>query len=133
MLTLELDIDNLMVTCGFSSTKYSPEATGPVQSITVSASRPTDISQLTTTLDGAGRQPTGGNSNTAVATRTDSTGGVTTLPPSNAAGGQTGSQTTSVAASTTSNANAAAPIRRDAAAEALFVAGAFLAAGMMAQ
>lgn len=130
MLTFDPDIDNLLSTCGFSSTKYSPDATGQVQSITVSASKPTDISQLTTTLDGSGSQATGSNSNTAVVTRTDSTGGVTTVRPTNTAGGQSGSQTSSVTTSTTSN--AAAPMRRDVAADALFVAGAVLAAGMMA-
>lgn len=54
VLTSRIDIDGLLSVCGFSSTKYnSADASGMVASITVDVTRPTDISQLTTTIDTA--------------------------------------------------------------------------------
>jgi len=47
------DIDDILYTCGFSSTSYvASSASGIVASITVDATRPTDASQLTTTITG---------------------------------------------------------------------------------
>jgi hypothetical protein len=130
IISLHSDIDNLMSTCEFSSTKYSPDATGQLQGVSVSASRPTDVNQLTTTMGQrgpAGSTPTG---RTGAVTTTDSTGGLTTMSPSTTAGGQTGTQT-SVATSTTSN--PAAPAHGRVATDALFVVGALMAGGMMLQ
>lgn len=50
MLTGIPDIRDLMRACGFSSVSYDAAATTSVQSISVSATRPTDIAQLTTTV-----------------------------------------------------------------------------------
>lgn len=58
-----------MRACGFSSVSYASSATSSVQSISVTASRPTDIAELTTTVNpqetgvlGVGDSRTGGNS-----------------------------------------------------------------------
>lgn len=48
------DINEIVRTCGFSSTSYaSAAATSFLQSVTVTATRPTATSQLTTTFDGS--------------------------------------------------------------------------------
>jgi hypothetical protein len=52
------DINDLMRACNFQSSSFAPEATTIVEGVTVTATRPTDINQLTTT---AGSQPTGSN------------------------------------------------------------------------
>lgn len=52
---MSADIQEIMSECGFQSTSYAPDATSAVQDVTVSATRPTDIGQLTTTT---GPQPT---------------------------------------------------------------------------
>ncbi|KAL6923930.1 hypothetical protein ACHAPO_006636 [Fusarium lateritium] len=45
------DIDDILYTCGFSSTTYvASAASAAVSGVTVDASRPTDASQLTTTI-----------------------------------------------------------------------------------
>ncbi|KAM0355158.1 hypothetical protein ACHAPU_001021 [Fusarium lateritium] len=50
------DIDNLLYTCGFSSTTYvASAASAAVSGVSVDASRPTDASQLTTTIAGGSR------------------------------------------------------------------------------
>lgn len=54
------DIDEIMRTCNFQSTTYAVSATTIVEGVTVTATRPTDINQLTTT---AGSQPTPNNDN----------------------------------------------------------------------
>lgn len=47
------DIEDILYTCGFSSTSYvASSASAIVASITVDATRPTDASQLTTTITG---------------------------------------------------------------------------------
>lgn len=46
-----LDIRDLMRVCGFSSVSYDSASATSSHSISVSASRPTDISQLTTTVN----------------------------------------------------------------------------------
>ena len=48
---IESDIGDLMRACGFSSVSYDAAATESVQSISVSAVRPTDTAQLTTTVN----------------------------------------------------------------------------------
>ncbi|MBE3046471.1 hypothetical protein IMZ48_28865 [Candidatus Bathyarchaeota archaeon] len=45
------DIRDIMRACGFSSVSYDAAATTSVQSINVSATKPTDIGQLTTTVN----------------------------------------------------------------------------------
>ena len=55
-----IDIAEIMRACGFSSASYDSAATSSIQDITVSATRPTDISQLTTTVNS---QQTGGLGN----------------------------------------------------------------------
>ncbi|KAK2597383.1 hypothetical protein QQS21_006007 [Conoideocrella luteorostrata] len=121
------DIDRMLATCGFSSTKYSPEATSQVQGLTVSASRPTDISQLTRTFESGVAQPTGTGTANTIVTRTDSTGGRTTITSAPATA--SGASQTGVATTTTRN--AAALIGRDAAGNAMYIAGGLLVAGLM--
>ncbi|KAF4446174.1 Protein CAP22 [Fusarium austroafricanum] len=58
------EIDDIMRTCGFSSTTYvASAASSAVSGVTVDATRPTDASQLTTTITGGARtnepSPTG--------------------------------------------------------------------------
>lgn len=47
------DIRDIVRTCSFSSTSWSPSSTSATQTISVSADRPTDASQLTTTFSAA--------------------------------------------------------------------------------
>ncbi|PKS08724.1 hypothetical protein jhhlp_004777 [Lomentospora prolificans] len=54
------DINDLMLACNFQSTSFAASATTIVQGVTVSATRPTDINQLTTTV---GSEPTSGSNN----------------------------------------------------------------------
>ncbi|KAF5666618.1 hypothetical protein FHETE_6117 [Fusarium heterosporum] len=50
------DIDDILYTCGFSSTTYvASAASAAVSGVSVDASRPTDASQLTTTIVGGSR------------------------------------------------------------------------------
>ncbi|KAM5341837.1 hypothetical protein ACJ41O_014868 [Fusarium nematophilum] len=70
------DIDDILYTCGFSSTSYvASAASALVQSITVEATRPTDESQLSTTIDGrsgGGAATDSGSSPTATGSNDDS-------------------------------------------------------------
>ncbi|KAJ6447182.1 CAP22 protein [Purpureocillium lavendulum] len=123
------DIDNLMSTCGFTSTKYNPSATGEVQGITVAATAATDVSQLTTTLTG-GSQPaqasaTGGTGTAAPATTktTTMTSGSSTITSTVTSGG---TQASGAASSSTTNAAAATRVPGVA-----YVAGAIVAGGLM--
>ncbi|UNI13293.1 hypothetical protein JDV02_000050 [Purpureocillium takamizusanense] len=121
------DIDNIMSTCGFTSTKYNPSATGEVQSITVAATAATDISQLTTTLTG-GSQPaqtsaSGSKTASAVTQTTTMTSGSSTITST-----RTSSGTQASASSSTSTAAAAAATR---APMMVYVAGAAVAGGLM--
>ncbi|UPK89310.1 hypothetical protein LCI18_000245 [Fusarium solani-melongenae] len=62
------DIDDILYTCGFSSTSYvASSASAIVASITVEATRPTDASQLTTTI--VGGTAARGTDSAATATR----------------------------------------------------------------
>lgn len=64
------DIDDILYTCGFSSTSYvASSASAIVASITVDATRPTDASQLTTTI--VGGTAARGTDSAATATRTN--------------------------------------------------------------
>jgi hypothetical protein len=66
------DIDDILYTCGFSSTTYvASAASAAVSGVTVDATRPTDASQLTTTII-AGATGTRGSSDPS---NTDSSGG----------------------------------------------------------
>lgn len=122
------DIDNIMSTCGFTSTKYNPSATGQVQSITVAATAATDISQLTTTMTG-GTQPaqtsangSNGTTQSAVTKTTTMTSGSSTITSTVTSGG-----TQASAASSTSTGGAAAtraPV-------IAYMAGAAVAGGLM--
>ncbi|KAM5372091.1 hypothetical protein ACJZ2D_007624 [Fusarium nematophilum] len=75
-LTYLADIDDILYTCGFSSTSYvASAASALVQSITVEATRPTDESQLSTTIDGrsgGGAATDSGSSPTATGSNDDS-------------------------------------------------------------
>ncbi|KAJ3474377.1 hypothetical protein NLG97_g9870 [Lecanicillium saksenae] len=141
------DIDELLSVCGFSSTTYNSAATSEVASITVDVTRPTDISQLTTTIDrshvgggGAG----GGNSATATssgqsgqsttgASASSSSGMATTTSPpagSSQTSGSGGSQTSSSssgAAGTTTSPNAGAAVT----AQAVYAVGGLVAAAAL--
>ncbi|KAF4970973.1 hypothetical protein FSARC_2076 [Fusarium sarcochroum] len=56
------DIDDILYTCGFSSTTYvASAASAAVSGVSVDASRPTDASQLTTTIVGTGTRGSGSN------------------------------------------------------------------------
>lgn len=70
------DIEDILYTCGFSSVSYNAaSATSYAQSISVEATRPTDVSQLTTTIVGGAAGGSGSGSNTrAGTTLTDSSG-----------------------------------------------------------
>ena len=64
------DIRDLMRACGFASVSYDAAASTSAQSISVSATRPTDINQLTTTVSpeetgifGVGDSNNGNNNN----------------------------------------------------------------------
>ncbi|KAJ4171130.1 hypothetical protein NW754_007275 [Fusarium falciforme] len=62
------DIDDILYTCGFSSTSYvASSASAIVASITVEATRPTDANQLTTTI--VGGTAARGTDSAATATR----------------------------------------------------------------
>lgn len=56
-----IDIVDIVRTCSFSSTSWNPSATSVATSISVSADRPTDAAQLTTTYSVA-PNTSGGNS-----------------------------------------------------------------------
>ena len=57
-----LDIEDILYTCGFSTASYNAaSATNLAQSISVDATRPTDISQLTTTIIGGAAGGSGSN------------------------------------------------------------------------
>lgn len=58
------DIDDILYTCGFASTTYvASAASAAVSGVSVDATRPTDASQLTTTIiAGATRTQGGGGS-----------------------------------------------------------------------
>ncbi|VUC33337.1 unnamed protein product [Clonostachys rosea] len=93
------DINKIVRSCSFSSTSYAASAaTSYIQSITVTATRPTDASQLTTTYSGAPRSTQsnsqGGSSSSS--TGTGSNGAAATSSGSsddngNAASGQVAS------------------------------------------
>ncbi|RSL87840.1 hypothetical protein CEP51_002059 [Fusarium floridanum] len=66
------DIEDILYTCGFSSTSYiASSASAIVASITVDATRPTDASQLTTTIVGGTAARGSGTDSAATATRTN--------------------------------------------------------------
>ncbi|KAL2755345.1 hypothetical protein ACRALDRAFT_1082384 [Sodiomyces alcalophilus JCM 7366] len=54
------DIDDIMRSCGFSSTSYNEADIATVTNINVQATRPTDAADLTTTITGAQATRTGG-------------------------------------------------------------------------
>lgn len=57
------DIDDILYTCGFSSTTYvASAASAAVSGVSVDASRPTDASQLTTTIVAGATRTQGGDS-----------------------------------------------------------------------
>ncbi|RSL59668.1 hypothetical protein CEP54_007181 [Fusarium duplospermum] len=66
------DIDDILYTCGFSSTSYvASSASAIVASITVDATRPTDASQLTTTIVGGTAARGTDSADTATRTNAD--------------------------------------------------------------
>ncbi|CAH0017316.1 unnamed protein product [Clonostachys rhizophaga] len=89
------DINKIVRSCSFSSTSYAASAaTSYIQSVTVTATRPTDPSQLTTTYNGAPRTTTQSNSGSS-STTTDGAAATTSSGSSNdngnAASGQVAS------------------------------------------
>lgn len=99
------DIDNLLKGCGFASTSYNPTDSAAVASVTVAATAPTDISQLTTTIDGST------SSGVNLATKTQSqitlTGENTSMAATKTGGGGSGSSSGTTPASSTSSAGVA--------------------------
>merc|ERR1711912_150911 len=57
------DINAIVRTCGFSSTTYMASATETAAAITVTATRPTDAAQLTTTFTAARETGQSNNNN----------------------------------------------------------------------
>lgn len=142
---IHVDIDNLLSMCGFSSTTYNSAATSEVASITVDATRPTDISQLTTTIDrghpgsgGAAATSSSGPSTNATGTQSSGTASMTTPPSStmSQAPGSSGAQqsssgtsagTSAGTTSSTTSPNAAAA----ATGKALYAAGGLAVAALL--
>jgi len=57
------DIDDILYTCGFASTTYvASAASAAVSGVSVDATRPTDASQLTTTIIAGATRTQGGGS-----------------------------------------------------------------------
>ncbi|CAM1503595.1 Fc.00g011860.m01.CDS01 [Cosmosporella sp. VM-42] len=99
------DISDLMYTCGFASTTYAASASASAQSISVSADRLTDITQLSTTIvpgqtSGGSNSGSSGSSVTTTASDGSSNEVLTTISGSVVTA-------TDVQASTTSTDNAA--------------------------
>ncbi|KAM0745540.1 hypothetical protein ACQRIT_000924 [Beauveria bassiana] len=132
------DIDELLSVCGFSSTTYNSAATSEVASVTVDVTRPTDVSQLTTTIDrsvpatgGAG----GGSSATATpsASRNSSSGSTTLTSQSSATAAQTsGSRGSSSQSASASSSSAATSSTTGNAAAAVTAQAAYAVGGLIA-
>ncbi|POR35590.1 Protein CAP22 [Tolypocladium paradoxum] len=146
------DIDDLLATCGFSSTTYSAAATSEVQNIRVVATAPTDIKQLTTTLtsssqppvktsggaSGSGSMTSGGSSSMPSGATTTTSSGNSSTPSgattttSSGSSPPSGLQTNTATASTPRNAAPGIqPLGGVSTAGALYVAGAIVAGGWM--
>lgn len=68
-----------MLRCGFSSTSYAASQSTAANGVTVAATRPTDSSQLTTTIvGGVGSSPTATATTTPTGTALTSTTGTST-------------------------------------------------------
>ncbi|CEJ81195.1 hypothetical protein VHEMI01339 [[Torrubiella] hemipterigena] len=102
------DIDNLLKGCGFASTSYNPTDSAAAASVTVAATAPTDISQLTTTIDGNGAQTTPGGVNLPTKTQSLITlTGENTSMAATKTGGSSGSSSGTASASSSSSAGVA--------------------------
>ncbi|KAK8146098.1 hypothetical protein G3M48_003599 [Beauveria asiatica] len=137
------DIDELLSVCGFSSTTYNSAATSEVASVTVHVTRPTDVNQLTTTIDRSlpATGGAGGGSNataTSSASRGSSSGTTTVTSQSSATAAQTsgsGGSSSSQSASASSSGAAASSTTGNAAAavtaQAAYAVGGLIAAAYL--
>ncbi|KAM3510465.1 hypothetical protein MY11210_005867 [Beauveria gryllotalpidicola] len=129
------DIDELLSVCGFSSTTYNSAATSEVASVTVHVTRPTDVSQLTTTIDRSlpATGGVGGGSNataTSGASRASSSGTTTATAAQTSGSGASSpssSASSSSAAASSTTANAVAAVT----AQAAYAVGGLIAAAYL--
>ncbi|EGX88334.1 hypothetical protein CCM_08377 [Cordyceps militaris CM01] len=135
-------IDRLLYVCGFTSTTYNAAATSAVAGITVDATRPTDVSQLTTTIDGG--WPAKGNSGGGGSSVAATSSGQSAQPTSGASHGTapgtpvstvTAAQTSGSRSSGASSSSTAAPTVVNAAkgvtAQAAYAVGGLVAAAYL--
>ncbi|KAF7562921.1 hypothetical protein G7046_g1188 [Stylonectria norvegica] len=116
------NINDILYTCGFTSASYVASASRAAQSVTVAATAPTDISQLSTTIV-PGRTGTG--TETGTIARPTATAATTSGSGSGADDNDDDDDSNSNASSSTSTDNAAPAVTP------FGVAGAFVAGAMI--
>ncbi|XWW95913.1 hypothetical protein V2A60_003882 [Cordyceps javanica] len=143
------DIDEILSVCGFSSTTYNAAAASTeVASVTVDVTRPTDVSQLTTTIDrshpatgGAGGggssatatssgqsgRPTSAASSSSVSGTASAPGTTATVAQTSGSSPQSSGASSSSAAASSTTPNAAAAVT----AQAVYAVGGLVAAAYL--